>query len=633
MSATDVRDQLAARDLLAALHRAGQIAAQYPLAAQLVAQLPDDKLPWAGRLLSRSRPDEIAREHPATPAMTVAITGHSTLSQLVPALTAEMARHGLVLRPFLADFDSWVFDLSDPGSPLYASGAQLTLCVLDPTIVFDEVPLPWRPEDVERTAAAKLTLIEHLADRFEAASRGMLVLNTLPLPRHWSGQLVDLRSRAQLGVIWRDTNAQLLRLAENHPAVAVIDLDPLLAEGLAATDARLSVYAKAQLAPGLLARYAREIGHLARHLMGRTRKCLALDLDNTLWGGVLSEDGLDGIEVADSYRGDAFRAFQRVVKQIGSQGVLLAAVSKNDVEPVREALRQHADMTVREDDFVRIAADWRPKHDSLAELADALNLGIDSFVFVDDSAYECGLVRREMPAVAVVNVDDEPALHVERLLHDGWFDTRELTDEDRGRTSKYRDELARKSFLDHFDSVDEYLNELEITVRVGTAADRDLARVSQLTLRTNQFNLTTVRLQPAGVLELAKDSAAMVLAVHAADRFGDNGLVGAIFTRRDKDTIHIENFLLSCRVFSRGIEQACLAAVLRHARAAGAAVVTGSYRPTAKNHSVADFYLRHGFALTSGDGDTAVTFRHDLTDIMSPPGHIRLTENFERKPS
>ncbi|MFF2660050.1 HAD-IIIC family phosphatase [Kitasatospora sp. NPDC058032] len=610
------------------LVRSGRLAAHYPEVRGLLSELSGEGLTRAGQLLGRLDPDEVLREHPAVPAVTVAVTGHGTLSSLVAPLTAEFARHGLLLRPHVADYNSFVFDLSDPGSALYAAAPELVLCVLDPALVFDEVPTPWHVADVERVLDEKIRLLEGLAAAFGTTSRGTLLLNTLPLLRRHTAQLVDYRSRAALGAVWRDANARLLRLAEGHPSLVVLDLDPLAAEGDLVSDARLSVYAKSHFSPALLAAYAREAGHLGRQLTGRTKKTLVLDLDNTLWGGVLGDDGPDGIEVGGSYRGEAFLAFQRVAKQLGSQGVLLAAASKNDLEPVRAVIREHPDMVLREDDFVRITANWRPKSDNLRDLAEALNLGVDSFVFADDSPYECGLVCQELPEVAVVRLDDEPALHVERLLRDGWFDTRELTAEDRSRPAKYREESARSDFLHSFSSLEDYLRELDVRVTFTPVEERDVPRVSQITLRTNQFNLTTERLQPQDVRDRITDPGTWALAIRSTDRFGDNGLVGAVFVRRDGDTAQVENFLLSCRVFSRGIEQACLSALLRHARDTGLKAVYGSYRPTAKNTTVKDLYPRYGFQPAADDG-TTTTYRHDLADIVPPPEHIRLTAHPE----
>ncbi|SDG95067.1 HAD-superfamily phosphatase, subfamily IIIC/FkbH-like domain-containing protein [Sinosporangium album] len=637
---------------VAELFRAGRLAAEYPLVRGLLSAADGDGLRRAGHVLERLRPDDVLREHPDTSVLTVAVIGHGTVGTVVPVLTAELARHGLLMRPFLGDFQGYVVELGDPGSDLYAADPDLVLCVLDPAVVFDEVGVPWRVDDVERVLGEKVRLVERLAARFAETARGTLVLNTLPLTSHATAQVTDHRSRARLGAVWRAACSDLLRLGESNPSVVTIDLDPLIAEGIAVTDQRQSLYAGQHLSAELLARYAREIGHLARHLAGLTKKCLVVDLDGTLWGGILGDDGVEGIEVAGGYRGRAFTAFQRTVKQLASHGVLLAAVSKNDLGAVREALDKHPEMTLREDDFVRVIANWRPKHDNLRELAGDLNLSVDSMVFADDSAFECGLVRRELPGVAVVALDEEPALHAARLLADGWFDSRELTVEDRSRPRLYREELVRKDFLDSFASLDDYLTSLDVRVRLEDAADTHVSRISQLTLRTNQFNLTTRRLQPADVQAFAAEPGRRVLAVRTSDRFGENGLTGAIFVRVVGEVLHIDNFLLSCRVFSRGIEQACLLAVLRHASAAGLREVLGTYRPTAKNGKVRDFYTRNGFVSVDGgadggvdraadggvdraadgradraaDGgaDGAAWFRHDLDEIADPPAHVRL---------
>ncbi|MEU3555188.1 HAD-IIIC family phosphatase [Streptomyces fragilis] len=617
---------------LTRLHRDGSLAAHYPRVRALLAELTGDPLARAGRLLARLDPDDVLAAHPGTPAPLLALTGHGTLTGAVPALTAELARHGLLARVRLSPFDSWVFDLADPASDLYAARPDLVLCLLDAATVTDDLPTPWGADDVARVLEEKLALLERAAEVCATAAPGAtLVLNTLPLLPETPAQLLDLRARARLGALWRRAEARLLELPDRHPHVVVVDLLPQLARGVAAGDVRQSVYARAHLSDGLLARYAREVGHLARLSTGGGKKVLALDLDNTVWGGVLGEVGPDGIETDGGYRGEAFRRFQLVVRQLAAQGVLVTAVSKNDLEPVEKTLREHPGLALREEDFVRIRANWRPKHENIAELADELNLGADSFVFVDDSAFERGLVRRELPGVAVVAVDEEPALHPGRLLEDGWFAARELTDEDLVRPARYREERDRRDFLHTFDSLDGYLRELDTTVTVAPAAPGEYARISQITLRTNQFNLTTRRLQPADVRALAADPAALVLGVRAADRFGDHGLVGAVLLRQDGEVLHVDNFLLSCRVFSRGIEQTVLHAVLRHARDSGLREVRAAYRRTPKNGKVADFCPRGGFTATTVT-DEETLFRHDLAELPEPAAHIRLTARFGRAP-
>lgn len=605
------------------LHRDGLLGAEYPQIAPLLSVLPDAELLRMGQLLGRLDPRDVQASHPSVPALRVAVTGHGTLPVLIPALTAQLARHGVLLVPHATDFDSYIFELGDSGSSLYSFGPQLALAVLDASVIIDELPVPWTPADVAEVFERKLALIEGLCDRFAADSAGTLVLNTMPLPRSVAGQLVDHRSRARLGAIWREGNARLLRMSEGCPSVLVVDLDTLVAEGLPVEDSRLSIYAKAHLTDTLLARLARDIGHLGAHLVGRGKKCLVLDLDDTIWGGTLGEDGPEGIEVGQTHRGEAFVSFQRLAKQLTAQGVLLAAASKNDLEPVLEVLREHPRMVLREEDFVRVKADWRPKALNLRELAEELNIGVDSLVFVDDSYAECGLVRTGLPSVAVVEVGDDPAEHVDLLLRDGWFDMRELTSEDHARAALYRDELARKDFQDSFGAVGDFLKQLDVRVRLSPVGEPELARISQLTLRTNQFNMTTERLQSANVAQLAQDPDHLVLGIHVSDRFGDSGLVGAAFAHVETDTLHIDNFVLSCRVFSRGVEQAVLSSILRQAREDGIRQVVGRYRPTAKNGKFHDFYLANGFE-NIGENGSATSFRHDLQAILPLPAHLRV---------
>ncbi|MFD6167380.1 HAD-IIIC family phosphatase [Streptomyces coeruleorubidus] len=620
-------------DRLRALHQEGRLAEEYPSVPGLLAELigPDGDLAAlarAGRLLARLSPDSVRERHPGVQPATVAVTGHGMLDALTPALTGQFARHGIPLRTFDAEYDSWLRDLQDTTSPLYAPGTEIALCVLDAQVVFDELPLPWQVADLAAALEARLRQITALVARYTEHGPGTLVLNTLPLLPAHAHQLVDHASRTELSLRWREFNCGLLRLAAEHPRLHVVDLDPLVAEGGPVRDSRLAAYAKVHLGEELLGRYAREIGHLARTLRGRAKKVLVVDADNTLWDGILGDDGPDGIAAATTYRGEAFGKFQRVVKQIGAQGVLLAVCSKNDREPVLGVLRDHPDMTLREADFTRVNANWDPKDGNLRDIAARLNLGVDSFVFADDSPFECGLVASSLPEVAVVRLDEEPALHVDRLLADGWFDVRALTAEDRLRAGQYRSEAARQDLQDSAGSMEDYLRALDIRLEVSPVRDHEVARIAQITLRTNQFNLTTRRLQEADVRRLRAEPGQLVLAMRARDRFGDNGVIGAVFAHGDGDTWTIDNMLLSCRVFARGIEQATVSSLLAHARDSGAAAVHAGYRPTAKNHRVRDFWPSLGFATTAESEDGALEFRHDLTDVPPVPGHLSLTVSF-----
>ncbi|MGC9440843.1 HAD-IIIC family phosphatase [Streptomyces sp. WG5] len=612
---------------LRTLRREGQLAARYPRIAPLLAELAgtgaETDLRRAGSVLAQLDHAQVLAAWPETETAVIAVTGHSTLGGLGDPLAAEFGRHGVLTETRPSDFDAYQRDLRDTGSPLYAADVDLALCVLDPQVLLDELGSPWQAEDLARAVRRKLAEIERLAGTFTAHARADLVLNTVPLPRTVTHQLVDHESRARAGLAWRDFNSGLLRLSLADPRVHVVDLDPLVAAGTALNDARMAAYAKAVLGDDLLARYAREVAHLSRMLRGRTKKVLVVDADNTLWDGVLGDDGPDGIAAATTFRGEAFGTFQRLVRQLGSQGVLLAVSSKNDHDDLVRVVREHPDMVLREDDFARINANWRPKDANLEDIARRLNVGVDSLVFVDDSPFECGLVAAGLPQVAVVRLDDEPALHVEKLLADGWFDTARLTAEDRARAARYRTESVRADLLESAGSQEEYLSRLGVRVALAEAAPGDADRIAQLSLRTNQFNLTTVRLRAADVTERLTDPAHLVLVIRSADLFGDNGVVGAVLARRDGDTLRVDNMLLSCRVFARGIEQAAVAALLGHARATGATQVTAVYRPTGKNRNVRGFWPSLGFT-TLSVADDEVRFRHGLRDLPAVPSHISL---------
>ncbi|GLW24928.1 HAD-IIIC family phosphatase [Microbispora triticiradicis] len=621
-------DTAAALARLRLLHREGALAERFDEVAPLLAAMSAEDAARAARLLAQADLDAVRERHPDLPRVRVTVTGHGTLEALRVALVGELARHGYVPSVRPAGFGSYVFELGDPGSELYAERPDLVVCVLDHATVFDEVGVPFTAEDVERVLGEKLALWRGLAARYAASGgSGTLVLNTVPLPRLWQARLLDHGSRARLGAAWRRANAELLELGASSGRVVVTDLDPLLTSATELADSRFATYAGANLSDGLLGAYARELAHLVRARTGRAKKVLALDLDGTLWGGVLGDDGVEGIEVGRGPRGEAFRRFQDVVKQLGSQGVLLAAVSKNDREPVLAALRDHPGMVLREDDFVRVLANWSPKPGNLRTLVEELNLGGDSVVFADDSPYECAAVAAELPETVVVHLDGDPATHADALLADGWFTTTEVTAEDRVRTRRYHEEAARSDFLAAAGSAERFLAGLGVSVRLAPARPEEVARLSQITLRTNQFNLTTERLSPEEVRERAGRPDSRVLTISSADRFGGNGLVGAVFLRARPDGLLIENFLLSCRVFARGIEQAVLSAVLHAARDAGFPAVRGRFLPTAKNGKVRDLYPHYGFAAdgeTPGESPGEAWFVHGLEAVTGVPAHLTL---------
>jgi FkbH-like protein len=576
------------------------LAAAWPLLPAVLNEMAaNGDLIAAGALLERVPIDEILAAGARPDILDVTITGHGMLAELHGPLIAEFARHGLFPRIQPTDFNSCQRVLTQPTS------ADLTLCVLDPYMIHERLPKPWRVDDVERELAQAAREWTTLAEGFG----GTLVLNTIPLLPLLSRQLVDHRSRARLGIAWRQFNSSLLELCA-RPNVITIDLEPLVATGGPATEPRKAGYARTYLEQELLARYAREVGHLARALRGRTKKVLALDLDGTLWDGVLAEDGSDGISMAGTLRGEAFARFQQVVAQLAAQGVLLAISSKNDHDEVHATLAGHPEMLLRPSDFVAIEATWDSKPAALSRMAERIGLDVSSFVFVDNSAAERGAVSALLPSVAVIAANDEPALHVDRLLADGWFDVLELTDDDTARGARYEREQQREAVRGQAVSDEDFLRELDVHVETAPIRAHEVARVAQLTQRTNQFNLTAQRLQPADVP--VDDPDRPVLTIRSADRFGDDGLVGAIFTRIESGEMHIANMVLSCRVFGRRIEHTAIAALLAEAKTRGVTVVHGYFHPTERNKRFQDFYQDQGFLVSTFAGSNPRKYSREI---------------------
>ncbi|MCX5269224.1 HAD family hydrolase [Streptomyces sp. NBC_00199] len=615
------------------LSASGQLARAHPQVAPLLAEITDagDREPAAvlaelarcGHLLRGLTAPDVLAHHPDTPLVTVAVTGHSTLAQLPDALTAELARHGLLAHLVVGTHGAYLRDLTDPHSELRAPRPDLTLCLLDADAVFDRLGTPWSTDDAETACARLGERVAAIAAAHTATGTGTLVLNTLPLLRRHTQQIIDQRRRALLGALWREFNARLLRLTADHPAVTVVDLDPLIADLGPASDARLALYTRSPFTEQLLSAYAREAAHILRARSGLTKKCLVLDLDDTLWGGVLEEVGADGLGVGDDLLGEPYRRMQRTARQLAAQGVLLAVSSKNDAEPAVQALRDHPDMTLRPDDFVRINANWEPKDANLRDIAHHLGIATDALVFADDSPQERALIRRSLPGTPVVALGGEPALHTEALLRDAWFDTPHVTDDDRRRTARYRQAAARDELRQGAGTYEEYLHDLGIVVHVAPPGPAETARVCQLSLRTNRFNLTGERLRAAELAEMAADPARRVLAVRVRDRFGDSGLVGALLTRDEDDGLYIDNMMLSCRALARGVEDGCLTAVLEHARSRGLPRVRARYRATPANAAARGFYPSLGFTEEPGAGRER-WFRHDLGRLPDRPGHLTL---------
>lgn len=548
----------------------------------------------------------------------ISILGSSTVRGLHGPLTTELTRHGFVPDIRVGGYGGWALELLHEQSPVFEHDPDMTIVMLDANVVLDRLENTWTADDVARALEAVAAQLERLL-RTHAARR-LTVVATIPLPASLLGMSIDLESKARIGAAWRRFNARLLDLAVDDHSIVVLDSDAVLTETGPLTDPRMAAYAGIALGTEFMAACARQIGHVTRSRRGRTSKALALDLDGTLWEGVLSEDGIEGINLKHGLTGEAYAAFRRTLRQLASQGVMLSVLSKNDESMVRRVFAEHPDSDMSESDFVAIKADWNPKPGNLAAMAADLGTGVDSFVFVDDSESERGAMHSALPTLPIIAVDtNEPALHVVSLLRDGWFTTSTVTDEDTARTARYRTELQRKSLRDSALDVETYLTDLETNVVVFEPQGVEIARISQITQRTNQFNLTTLRMDEHAVRSWMDDPQRAVVAVECTDRFGDHGIVGAVFVERAATTTFVRNLALSCRVLARGVETALIAHVVGSEFRRGQTETIAWYTPTSKNSATARLYPDHGFHKSHGDHRVAHGIGPDSEEFVLVP--------------
>jgi FkbH-like protein len=383
---------------------------------------------------------------------------------------------------------------------------------------------------------------------------------------------------------------------------------------------------KMEIAPHAAPRFGELLLRVIDAQRGRSKRCLVLDLDNTLWGGVVGDDGIDGIVLGQgSARGEAHIALQRYAKRLAERGVILAVCSKNDPAIAETAFRDHPEMVLQRSDIAAFVANWNDKAENLRVIANHLNIGLDSLVFVDDNPVERARVREALPMVAVPELPADPAAYVRFLAQAGHFEAVSFTDDDRARAGQYAANTEREQLRNTSISLDDFLRSLQMVVSFGAIARIDLARAAQLVNKTNQFNTTGRRCTAEEIAALAADPAAITLQFRLADRFGDNGLVSVLLMRPAPDeraALEIDAWVMSCRVFGRQLEDEAMNIAVECARARGAMALLARFVPTAKNGVIRDLFPRLGFDLEPGSDAATSRWRLPLERYTPRPTFI-----------
>ncbi len=551
----------------------------------------------------------------------IAIVASFTVEPVVGALKLSAIRHGLGIHEYVAPFGQYERELIDDASGLANHRPDAVLIAVRLRDVLPDLYECFNslePGRAEELLNEWFSRLESALRAFRRHSSSPVLMQNYELPAYPAAGIAEAGMPGSQSQVIDRANQRLATLAASIDNCYVMDYANLVA--LAGrgqwADPRMALMARIPLASRhywtLASFYVRHL----RPLFGLSKKVLVVDADNTLWGGVVGDVGLNGIALGPDFPGNAFVAFQRRLLDLYHRGVVLCIASKNQPGSVDEVLDQHPNMVLRAKHFAAMRVDWAPKPQNVRQLAEELNLGLDSFVFVDDNPVECEMMRLQLPQVMTIQLPADPAAYAGIIESLDVFDQWTISTEDRKRGELYRAEADRKALKTESVSLEDFYRRLEMRVCIGINRARDVARAAQLTARTNQFNMHTVRCTEDDIRAFMTDGRHEVLTLALVDRFGDNGIVGAALVERGGDVHVLRMFLMSCRVLGRTVEHNFLRWITARALKAGAARLEAVYAPTPKNKPFGGFYAECGLALQP---DAEGVQRWSMTLNAAPP--------------
>lgn len=554
-------------------------------------------------------------------AVRIALLSSYVLDWLIPYLDVECRKAGLTPEFYLAPFNQYTQQILNPRSDLYQFNPDIIFLALGLEDICPDVLATTKASEPALGQSAIVEQVVGLVREIESHSGALTVVHSFAaLGRDGQGILQNRLANSfskWLAVL----NDELAGELKTHERSFLMPLDAVV--GWVGRErshqAKLWYMASMRIAEAALPELARYSMRYIKALKGLTRKCVVLDLDGTLWGGIVGEVGAEGVALGPAAPGIAYVDFQRTLLGLTRRGILLAVCSKNNPEDALPVIRTHPHMVLREEQFAAMRINWKNKADNIREIAQELNIGLDSLVFVDDNPNERELITQVLPEVLTVDLPKDPSLYRRTMEDMTDFDLLALTKEDEMRVAQYQSNAKRQAAKSTAGSLDDYLQSLEIRVAINAAPHDALSRVVQLFNKTNQFNLTTKRYQADDVTRFLESEEYRVYNLHVADRFGDHGLVGAAVICKQGEEWRIDSLLMSCRVMGLGVETAFLERIYSDARKEQAVTLIGEYVQSKKNQPVKEFYAQHGFSLVKDeDGRQEWTLNMAATPIQKP---------------
>jgi FkbH-like protein len=554
----------------------------------------------------------------------IAVLATFTVDGLVPYLEVEAARQQFGAQVYVGPFNSIKQELLDAtsGCAQFQPDVVFILQLLTdvcPPLANDFLTLD--ADTRERHVATVIGELTASLQTFRQHCPATVVVGNFNRPLHAPLGIYEAMAPAGHSETIHQLNRRLASAVGAVSGVHVLDFDRLCADvGYRQwRDDKLWYLGRSPLSAHLLPVLARTQAAFIQAIKGAPRKCLVLDLDNTLWGGVVGEAGVAGIQLGQTYPGNVYRDFQQAVLDLQRRGILLAINSKNNPADVDEVFASHPDMVLSRDHFASARINWQDKSANMLEIARELNIGVDSLVFFDDSPVERALIQQTLPEVLTLEVPADPVQYVKVLRESGAFERLSLTEEDLRRGQMYQEETARRRLEEQSASLEDFLKSLRLKVSIAAVDQFSFPRALDLLQKTNQFTVTTRRHSSAQLATMVEDPRWDVFTLRSGDRFGDNGIVGVAIVHSGDTVATVDSFLMSCRVIGRGIETAFLSHLVDWAKRRGHPALEGEFIPTAKNAPAADFYAQHGFVRVGATG----RWRLVLTDApFGWPNHI-----------
>ena len=560
----------------------------------------------------------------------VALLPSFTINALSEVLLVKCYEAGLVPEVYVANYNQYAQELVNPESGLHKFKADISILLLDlQALMGDHFFNPYEISDVERRAWVEQTLREivELSDRYKASSQGRLLIHNLEVPSYSPMGVLEGKQSYGICEAIEDLNSRLRLHFKTDERIFIFDYNTFCSKHgkRNIVDHKMYYLGDIRLSMNLFPELCEEYLGYLKPLCSKIKKCIVVDLDNTLWGGVVGEDGLNNIKLGPTAHGRPFFEFQKHLLALHNRGFILAINSKNNEKDALEVFQKHPSMVLKEKHFSATRINWEDKIANLKAIAKELNIGLESMVFIDDDKLNCEMVRDALPEVKVVALPNDSALYVSALKALNDFNMLQLTAEDLNKGKLYSDQKNREKLKEAATDITSYLRSLEMTLTFEPANDFNIPRLAQLTQKTNQFNMTTKRYQEEDIRRFAASKDHFLVSVRVVDKFGDSGIVGLIMGEKAPAQWKIDSFLLSCRVLGRKIEDAIIAYIAEQARQERAQTLIGVFVATAKNDPAKGFFEAARFSFLEKT-DNAEKWALGLTSAYPFPDFIKITK-------